>query len=472
MEMARTLRFFNTLPRVVEEFVPIEAGKVRLYTCGPTVYNYAHIGNLRTYIFEDVLRRTLEFGGFEVRHVMNITDVGHLESDSDQGEDKMSLASVRERTSPWEIARYYEDAFYQDCAALNIVPPHVRCRATEHIQLMIDFVQGLEQSGHAYAIDGNVYFDISRYRPYPELARLPLEQLMEGARVDPDPRKRNPLDFVLWFSQSKFPNQIMKWDSPWGNGFPGWHIECSAMASKYLGERLDIHCGGIDHIPVHHTNERAQSEARFGHRWVNTWMHAEFLIVDAGGKMSKSAGEFLTLRAVTDRGFEPAHYRFFCLGTLYRHPLRFSWEALRAARNSYENLKNRVVSWKLAPDENGGSDGIEAYRSAFWEAMSNDLHTPTGLSVLWDVAKDTELGPKAKLALLSEFDRILGIGVDAFRRPAIAPELAALISEREAARQRKEWSTADAIRNQLLEAGIQLKDTVDGTDWYTTVQEE
>ncbi len=463
----RRLRLFNTLARSEEEFVPIEAGKVRLYTCGPTVYDYAHIGNLRTYIFEDVLRRTLEAADFDVRHVMNITDVGHLESDADLGEDKLVIASRREHASPWDLARLYEKAFFEDCAALNILPPVIQARATDHIPEIIEFIQALDRQGHVYVVDGNVYFDIQTYPPYAELARLRLDQPQEWARVDPDPRKKNPLDFVLWFSQSKFPNQIMQWDAPWGTGFPGWHIECSVLASKYLGDRIDIHCGGIDHITIHHTNERAQSEARFGHRWVNIWMHAEFLILDEQ-KMSKSGGGFVTLRSIKDRGFEPVHYRYFCLGALYRHPVRFSWEALSTARSSLEGLKNRVVSWKLRPAA-GSQRGADAtrHRERFWDAMSQDLHTPAALAVVWEVAKDAALGSQTKLELITEFDRILGLGVQDFERPQIPSAMEALIREREAAREAKDWKAADAIRNRLLEHGIQVKDSQQGTDWYT-----
>lgn len=443
---------------------------MRLYTCGPTVYDYAHIGNLRTYIFEDVLRRTLQMAGYEVRHIMNVTDVGHLESDADTGEDKMAVAARREQLSPWDIAREYEAAFFGDCAALNVLPPDIAARATEHIPEIIDFVQELERRGNAYAIDGNVYFDVSQYPPYPELARLRLDELMEGARVEPDPRKRSFLDFGLWFSQSKFPNQIMKWDSPWGAGFPGWHIECSTLASHYLGEYIDIHCGGIDHIPVHHTNERAQSEARFGHRWVGVWMHAEFLVL-AERKMSKSEGGFLTLRALVERGFEPVHYRYFCLGALYRHPLTFNWEALQAARSSFESLKNRIVSWKLTSSGRGDNKRAESYRTAFWDAMSHDLHTPKALAVVWELAKDARLSTQSKLELVTEFDHILGFGVEDFHRPAVGVAFEALIQEREVARRRQDWGTADAIRGRLLEEGIQLKDTSEGTDWYVIYED-
>ena len=457
--------FFNTLSRTKEELHPIENGKVRLYTCGPTVYNYAHIGNLRTYVFEDVLRRTLEVAGYDVRHVMNVTDVGHLESDADVGEDKMMLASRRESRSPWEIARYYEDAFFRDCAALGIKPPGIRSRATEHIDEIIAFIVELEKRGHAYVVDGNVYFDVATYPPYAELAHLVLDQEGEGARVEADPRKRNQVDFVLWFSHSKYPNQIMKWDSPWGVGFPGWHIECSVMGSKYLGDRIDIHCGGIDHIPVHHTNERAQSEARFGHRWVNIWMHGEFLNLD-GAKMAKSLGGFVTLSGLVEQGFEPMHYRYFCLGARYRHPLRFSSQALSGARSAFESLKNRVIGWKLFPDKGRSDARVESYRERFWAAVFDDLDTPGALAVMWEMVKDPELSSRVRLDLMTDFDRLLGFNVDAFHRPTVSADHARLIATREDARKSGDWATADAIRARLREAGIQIKDTPEGPDWY------
>lgn len=459
------VRLYNTLTREIEDLVPIEEGRVGMYTCGPTVYNYAHIGNLRTYVFEDLLRRTLAYAGYDVHHVMNVTDVGHMESDADQGEDKMALASERERKSPWELARFYEEAFFEDCRSLNILPPHEACRATEHVADIIAFVQDLEKTGFAYNVDGNMYFDIARYPEYAELAKLNLDQLLQGGRVEVDPRKRNPLDFVLWFSQSKYPNQIMKWDSPWGVGFPGWHIECSVLASKYLGERIDIHCGGIDHIPLHHTNERAQSEARFGHRWVNTWMHGEFLTMEEA-KMSKSKGGFVRLATIVEEGFEPVHYRYFCLGAKYRQPLRFTWEAMRAARNAFESLKNRAISWKLVPTAGEAAQDGESIRERFRNALADDLGVPSALSVVWEMAKDPALASATKLALLLEFDAVLGLGVADFRRSALSAELKALVKEREEARRRRDYATADRLRDQLRAEGVQIKDTADGTDWY------
>jgi cysteinyl-tRNA synthetase len=461
------IELYNTLSRMKEEFSPIESGIVKLYSCGPTVYNYAHIGNLRTYIFVDTLRRALEVAGFEVRHVMNVTDVGHLESDSDEGDDKMILAARRELRSPWEVARFYEERFFEDCKDLNILEPKIVCRATEHIDDIVKFIECIEAKGHAYTAEGNVYFRVKEFPGYGELARLQLDQLEPGARVQTDPLKKDARDFVLWFSQSKYPNQIMKWESPWGYGFPGWHIECSAMASKYLGERIDIHTGGIDHIPIHHTNEIAQSESCLGHRWVNTWMHAEFLVSERD-KMSKSRGSFLRLASLKQRGFDPLHYRYLCLTARYRSPLRFTWEAMRGARRGFENLKNRVVGLRLFPTKGTTDRKKEDYRTRFWEAVYDDLDLPVALAVTWEVVKDKELSTRSRLGLLEDFDRVLGFGVASFDRPSIGKKQLALIREREKARERKDWQTADSIRRKLLADGVRVKDTPRGTDWYTT----
>lgn len=429
------------------------------------MYNYAHIGNLRTYVFEDVLRRVLERTGFHVKHVMNITDVGHLESDADAGDDKMALASKREQRSPWDIAKYYEEAFFRDCAQLNLEKPTVVCRATEHIVEMQAMVFKLIENGYAYVVDGNVYFRISKFAGYAKLSKRNLDELLDGARVDVDSRKESPLDFVLWFSQSKFPNQIMQWDSPWGRGFPGWHIECSAMASKYLGEHIDIHCGGVDHISVHHSNEIAQSEGCFGHSWVNTWMHGEFLVLDKG-KMSKSSGGFLTLKSLEEHGFEPLHYRYLCLGAHYRSQLFFSFEALQAAKNAFEALKNRVISWRLDPQKGVYPEKAAEYSKRFDDALANDLDMPIALSILWEMAKDSDLGGKTQLDLFTQFDQVLGLGVKHFQKVMLPDDLLVLVKEREVARTHKDWAKADELRKELFGRGICLKDNSSGTDWY------
>lgn len=459
------LSLFNTLSRKVEPFTPINPPLVKLYCCGPTVYNFAHIGNLRTYIFEDLLRRTLEQNNFKVDHVMNVTDVGHLESDADMGDDKMSLSAQREKKSPWDIARFYETAFFNDIERLCIKKPTRVCRATEHIAQMQDFIKVLEEKGYTYTVDGNVYFRINNFPTYADFSRRKLEDLLEGSRVEVDARKENPLDFVLWFSNSKFPNQIMKWESPWGVGFPGWHIECSAMASKYLGERIDIHCGGIDHISIHHSNEIAQSEAHFGHKWVNLWMHGEFLVLQKE-KMSKSTGNFLTLTTLTDKGYDPLHYRYLCVGAHYRSQLFFSFEALDGARNAFESLRNRVLSFKLNPEKPKNPTRKEELKKAFFAAMNSDLDTPIALSVMWETLKDQSLASTEKLDLMRDFDVILGFGIDSFAPPQLSDAHMAIIKERERARQSRDWAAADELRDQLLKEGILIKDTKDGTEWY------
>lgn len=458
------ISLFNTLTRKKEKFEPVEPGKVRLYTCGPTVYDYAHIGNLRTYVFEDVLRRTLEAADYAVTHVMNVTDVGHLQSDADEGEDKVSVAAKRQKKTPEEIARFYEKIFFEDCEKLHILPSHHIPRATDHVDDMIQFIKVLEEKGFTYTVDGNVYFRIKKMPHYGALARLDLQQQQAGARVAVDEKKEDPHDFVLWFSKSKFPNQIQQWESPWGRGFPGWHIECSVMSSKYLGDRIDIHCGGIDHIPVHHTNEIAQSEAFFGKPWVNVWLHGEFLLLDKG-KMAKSEGGFLTLSSLLEKGYLPDHYRYFCLTAHYRSQLVFSWENLDAAKNAFENLRNRVISWKLNPTK-GSDESIKEMQKEFWNALYDDLDMPKALAVLWNVAKNTKLSSAAKMKLVEDFDRVLGFDVQHFQKPPLSEELMRLIAERETARQKKEWNRADELRDKLSKRGVQLKDTANGTEWY------
>ena len=471
----RNLAFYNTLTRSEQRFEPITPGRVGIYCCGPTVYNYAHIGNLRAYIFEDLLVRTLRQAGYKVRHVMNITDVGHLQSDADDGEDKMVIAAEREQRSPWEIARYYENAFFDDCDALHIDRPDIVCRATEHIDDIIAFIEKLTRTGYAYEIEGNIYFDVSRFPRYYDLRGGVADGSITVSRVEADPRKRQETDFVLWFSKSKFPRQTMKWESPWGVGFPGWHIECSAMASKYLGSRIDIHCGGIDHIPIHHTNEIAQSECYHGHRWANNWMHGNFLVLDKG-KMSKSANTFITLQAVREQGFKPLHYRYLCLTTRYRSELKFSWEALDGARRGLEKLYNRIIAVKLASTRRAANTDaqkreVERYRAEFWAALADDLNTPIGLSILWRAIKDPALGPKEKLKIAGEFDRFFGLGLLDAKAPALPEKLMVLIREREAARETKDWRRADTIRAQLEARRVIIKDTEFGTQWYYAIDE-
>ena len=459
----------NTLTREAEPLETVEPGVVRMYACGPTVYQYAHIGNLRTYVNEDFVRRALEAAGYEVRHVMNITDVGHLQHDDvEAGEDKMSLAAERERKDPWQIARYYEEAFLEDTRKLNIEPPTVVPRATEHVEQMIEFIRELEERGFTYEVDGNVYFSVEKFPEYGQLARLdPRGDMSDvGARVEADPRKRDPRDFVLWFSQSKFPNQIMRWESPWGTGFPGWHIECSAMGAEYLGDTVDLHMGGIDHIPVHHTNERAQSNARFGREWVRHWAHAGWLLVD-DGKMAKSEGNFLTLSALEENGVDPLHFRYFCAQAHYRSEQKFSYESLAAAREAFETLVSNVADWRLEGDGAAElGDRASGLRDEFWSHAWDDVNMPRALATMWRVVRDGELSPGEKLALLLDFDRLLGFRVEEMHRIELDEDQMALVREREEARSGRDFGRADELRDQLLAQGIQLKDTPDGTVWY------
>jgi cysteinyl-tRNA synthetase len=460
---------YNTINREKEELKPVKEGQVTMYTCGPTVYNYAHIGNLRTYVFEDLLKKSLEYIGCNVVHAMNVTDVGHLQSDSDEGEDKMTLGAQRENKSPWEIARFYEEAFFKDCTKLNIKKPTVVCRATEHIKEMIELISKLEEKGYTYISNGNVYFAIDKFEDYNKLAGLPMDQLMAGSRVEVDKNKQNPLDFVLWFTNSKFTNHIMQWESPWGTGFPGWHIECSAMSIKYLGERIDIHCGGVDHIPVHHTNEIAQSEAALGHKWVNYWLHGEFLVLD-GGKMSKSSGDFLTLTRLEEEGFTPLDYRFFCLQSRYRKQLVFSFESLKDAKNSYLKLKNRTldISNNISEDMTIDSKKINLYKNTFATQLADDLNIANAITVLYDVLKDTELNNKEKLQLIQDFDTVLSLDLlksNSVQSIIDEDSILRLIDERNAARKSKNWAKADEIRKQLLDLNIELLDTREGTTW-------
>ena len=459
------MKLYNTMSRSIEEFVPIVKGKASMYCCGPTVYNYAHIGNLRTYIFEDLLHRTLVRDGYEVKHVMNITDVGHLTGDGDDGEDKMEKSARETGRSVWDIAKFYTDAFFSDEKDLNIIRPDIVCRATDHIQDMIALIKRLEDGGHTYTAGGNVYFSIDSIDDYGKLARLNIDDLKSGARIDIDSNKKNPKDFVLWFTNSKFKDQAMMWDSPWGRGYPGWHIECSAMSMKYLGEHFDIHCGGIDAIPVHHTNEIAQSEAATGHTWVNYWCHGEFLLNDTG-KMSKSSGEFLTLSVLKDKGYDPLDYRYFCLTGHYRSQLKFSYEALDHARSARRSLVDRIRELKGAAEaSNAPGEKAKAYMDAFDSAMENDLSSPQALSQLWLMLKD-DLPASDKLAAIYHMDGILGLRLEAIE-PAAAGDVGGadeerLLAERTAAKKAKDYKRADEIRAELFDRGFIVRDTPSG----------
>ncbi|GAA0771145.1 cysteine--tRNA ligase [Clostridium subterminale] len=460
---------YNTMTRNKEEFIPANKNKVGMYTCGPTVYNYAHIGNLRTYIFEDALKKSLEYVGYKVKHVMNVTDVGHLQSDGDEGEDKMALGASREHKTVWEIAKFYEDAFFEDCKKLNVKRPTVVCRATEHIEDMIKFIQRLEESGYTYESNGNVYFEIDKFENYTKLANLSIDELEAGSRIEIDPNKKNPLDFVLWFTNSKFSNQIMQWESPWGRGFPGWHLECSTMSIKYLGENIDIHCGGIDHIPVHHTNEIAQSEAALGHKWVNYWVHGEFLVLD-GGKMSKSSGDFLTVSRLEEEGFSPLDYRYFCLQSKYRKQLVFSFESLKDAQNGYKALKKKIaiILTNIVENHSINKEFVSKYQEKFKGQISDDLNIANAFTVLNEVIKDGALNNREKAILIEDFDKVFSLNLMTIEKEAIEVDeklINDLIEERNTARKEKNYKRSDEIRAQLLEMNIEVLDSKEGTTW-------
>lgn len=466
--MPEKLYFYNTMSRKVDEIVPVDNTEFKMYCCGPTVYNYAHIGNMRMYVFEDLLAKTIRMAGYNLKHVMNITDVGHLTSDADAGDDKMLLAAEREKMAVLDLARKYENAFFADEAALGITRPNIVARATEHIDDMIKFVQKLQDLGYAYVANGNVYFDTSKFPEYGKLSGQDRSELKHGARVEQDMGKRNPSDFVLWFTSSKFGNQVLQWDSPWGRGYPGWHIECSTMAMKYLGEHLDIHCGGIDHIPVHHENEIAQSEAYLGHKWVNTWMHGAFLQVK-DGKMSKSSGEFLTVDALQKKGYKPEHYKYFCITSHYRSSANFTFEALDSAKNSYESLIAKIHEFKriASQDATENNEMLEKYIHDFNSHMFNDLHSPLALALMWDAVKNNDMPAKTKLKFLEHVDKIFSMSLTAEINAAddeleITDEIKNIIEQRKTARANKDWAESDRLRDELAARGILIKDMPGG----------
>ncbi len=455
--MALTL--YNTLSREKEAFTPLKAGKVGMYTCGPTVYNYAHIGNLRSYVFADVLRRVLTYNGLEVTQVMNITDVGHLTSDADEGEDKMEKGAAREGKTVWEIATFYTEAFNSDIHKLNIMEPSTWCKATDHIQEQIDQVKALEAKGVTYTTEDGVYFDTSKLDDYGTLARLKIDDLQEGARVDIG-EKKNKTDFALWKFSPKDEKRAMEWDSPWGTGFPGWHIECSAMSSKYLGEQFDIHTGGIDHIPVHHCNEIAQAETAFGKKpWVKYWLHGEFLVMDKE-KMAKSGENFLTLAVLEEKGYHPLDYRYLCLTAHYRQQLSFSWESMDTAKHSRERLMNIVSD--LRDEEEGSKGDTKKYEQEFLDAVDDDLNVPQALAVLWNALRDKELGKKEKLALTEKFDSVLGLGLLEQEKLDIPQDVIDLAEKREQARKAKDFALSDKLRDEIKAKGYQVDDQKDG----------
>ena len=468
------LKLFNTMGRELQDFLPINENEVSIYACGPTVYNFAHIGNLRTYIFEDILKRVLVFLGYNIKHMMNITDVGHLTDDGDSGEDKMEKSARETGKTVWEIAEYYTEAFFEDTKQLNITEPDIVCKATDNIKEMIDLIKNLEEKGYTYISGGNVYFSIDKFPDYGKLALLDKQKLHAGARIEIDSNKKNPYDFVLWFTKSKFANQTMLWDSPWGKGYPGWHIECSAMSMKFLGENFDIHCGGIDHINVHHTNEIAQSEAATGKKWVNYWLHGEFLVLNKA-KMAKSAGNFFTLANIIEKGYDPLDYRYFCLTGHYRTQLQFSWESLDSARNARLNIIEKVKSCyeeagrKISEKASELSDYAQEQILSFKESLEDDLNCPKALAVLWTMLKDSKIDPMEKVFLALEFDKVFGFSlwkeINRESDKTNDNEVDNLIKEREDARKNRNFKQADVIRDKLKELGVDVKDTPDGPVW-------
>lgn len=495
------LCLFNSMSRKLEEFQPLVPGFVRLYSCGLTVYNYAHIGNLRAYLFNDTLRRTLQFKGYEVLHVMNITDVGHMTSDQDEGEDKMELASARSEKSPWELSEFYTQEFRKDLHRLNIMPPSVWCKATDHIGEMLNFAKVLEDRGYAYLLDSGLYFDTSKVKDYGRLALLDGKDLQVGARIEAIPGKRHPADFAVWRRSPPGKHRLMEWDSPWGPGAPGWHLECSAMSLKYLGRHFDIHTGGVDHRQVHHVNEIAQNQGFLNRdsSGVNLWMHNEFLMLEEE-KMSKSSGHFLRLESLIERGFHPLSYRYFTLMASYRKQLQFSMGSLAAAQTGLHRILKTIAQlkeraglppWSRALDETkysrGGSFGLVRQlleeglpphlnrANALDEALSEDLNTPRALALLSTLLSDTDLAPAIVLRNVGLFDLVLGLGlvttapeellVQAEELKIDEADIAKLMEERKSARQNRNYRRADEIRQELLKAGIQLKDTPEGTTW-------
>ena len=469
--MENKMKIFNTLTRKVEQFVPNVDGKVAMYTCGPTVYHFAHIGNLRSYIMEDVLEKSLRYIGYDVKRVMNITDVGHLASDADTGEDKMLKGAKRENKTVMEIAKFYTDAFFEDCKKLNIKRPDVVEPATNCIDEFIHMVEALIEKGYAYVAGDNVYFDTSKLSDYYVLSNHNEDELLVGVRddVSEDINKKNKNDFVLWFTKSKFEDQALKWDSPWGVGYPGWHIECSCISLKHLGEYMDIHCGGVDNIFPHHTNEIAQSEAYLGHKWCNYWFHVHHLN-DKSGKMSKSKGEFLTVSLLESKGINPLVYRMFCLQSHYRKPLEFSYEVMDNVAIAYNKLKKRVL--ELKREDKLDTDKFNEYKVKFEDALCNDLNTSSAITVIYDMLKAADINDTTKFELVKSYDYVLSLELtkeDDPKEAAVDAELEsfilAKIEERRAAKKEKDFAKADAIRDELFAKGVAIKDTREGVKW-------
>ena len=460
------MQIYNTLTRKVEEFIPINKDDVKMYTCGPTVYHYAHIGNIRNYIGHDILEKTLRYLGYNVTRPMNITDVGHLTSDSDSGEDKMEVAKKREHKSAMEIAAFYTDAFFKDFDAVNCKRPEIVSPATENIEMYIKMITKLLEDGYAYTSGGNVYFDISKLKDYYVLTNHKEDEMVVGARVgvEEDSNKRNQADFALWFTTSKFENHELVWDSPFGKGYPGWHIECSGISIKYLGEYLDIHGGGVDNIFPHHTNEIAQSESYLGHKWCNYWFHNEHLL-DQSGKMSKSNGAILTISTLIEKGYDPLAFRFMCLNSHYRKQLVYSEDNLKQANDTLTKLRNKISHISL--DGELDNDKYNLYNDKFIKEISNDLNTANALSVLYELLKDNSVNGNTKLKLISDFDKVLSLNLTSSTEvdEDLKSYIESKIEERKQAKINKNFELADSIRQELLDKGIELKDTREGTTY-------
>ncbi len=459
------IQFYNTLTRTKQNFKPIDgSNQVRIYSCGPTVYSYAHIGNFRAYIFMDTLRRVLKYNGYELKHVMNITDVGHLESDADDGEDKMEKAAKKENKDPYEIAKFYTDIFFEDMAKLNIEKPEIIAKATDHINEMLEFVQGLVKNGYAYETSKGIYFDISKLDKYPVLSNRKVDEQIAGARVDVDEEKKNPYDFALWIKAPE--NHIMKWESPWGLSYPGWHIECSAMGRKYLGDEFDIHTGGIDHIPTHHENEIAQSKGLTGKVPAKFWMHVEFLQVD-GGKMSKSLGNTYTLADLQKKGIEPLAYKLFCFTAHYRTKLNFTFDTALANQKSLTRLREGFIK-QLKGKEKIEDDEIKEYENKFLETINDDLNMPATMGIVWEIIRNSKQS-KQFAELLLKFDNVLGLDLknsekylEASKNLELPQDIKELLEKRKQARIEKDWALSDKLRDELNKKGYSVKDTKDG----------
>ncbi len=458
------MQIYNTLTKKIEEFIPNDSNNVKMYTCGPTVYHFAHIGNMRNYIGHDILEKTLLYLGYNVTRAMNITDVGHLTSDSDSGEDKMEVARKRENKSSMEIAKFYTDAFFRDFKKLNCKMPEIVSPATENIDMYIKMIEKLIEDEYAYISGGNIYFDISKLKDYYKLTNHKIDEMVVGARdsVEKDNKKKNQADFALWFTTSKFEGHELLWDSPWGKGYPGWHIECSGISIKYLGEYLDIHGGGVDNIFPHHTNEIAQSESYLGHKWCNYWFHNEHLL-DESGKMSKSNGAILTVSVLEDEGYDPLAFRFMCLNSHYRKQLTFTYDSLKQAQDTLNKLRNKISN--LNNDGEINQEVFDKYNNSFKNIISDDLNTANAITLLYDLLKDSDVNDKTKLELISNFDRVFG--VDLIKEEEIDDELKKYIEEkieeRKQAKIDKNFELADKIREELLSKNIEIKDTREGT---------